>query len=203
MTVIPAQHTDASVWGPTIGDFNHHRFLRDTYKPCRVPLLRRRDGILPKVSLSKAGKWTEPRNNLPMTLSMPTPKGEVQVEIVPRRKGGTWRSLIFTASIRETSTDSNAASQEMGRDVVVLFGLLSAFDTKMGNALIQGVSRSETRTSITKARISDAQLQSWDNSTRRLDTSTVDFLTSLTNPAECKIRDGYEDRASRSPHEFL
>lgn len=32
--------------------------------------------------------------------------------------------------------------------------------------------------------------------------TTPDFLTSLTNPAERVVREGYEDRVPRSPDEF-
>ncbi|KUI58463.1 ABC transporter CDR4 [Cytospora mali] len=184
------------------------------------------------------------------------------------------QTLTFAASTRENGANSDAASHVMARDVVVLFGLSGAFDTKMGNAMIRGVSGGEKRrTSIAEALISGAQFQCWDNSTRGLDSSTAqrfikllrksttalgsttimsiyqaseemyynfdkvtllyegrqiyfgpvglaadyfhslgfakpsrattaDFLTSLTNPAERIIRDGFEDRAPRSPDEF-
>ncbi|OTA55242.1 hypothetical protein K449DRAFT_176834 [Hypoxylon sp. EC38] len=184
------------------------------------------------------------------------------------------QTLTFAASTREIGANSNAASQATAQDVAILFSLSGAFDTKMGNALIRGVSGGETRrTSIAEALISGAQVQCWDNSTRGLDSSTAqrfiellrrstnalkstvimsiyqaseemyhnfdkvtllyegrqiyfgpvelavdyfhrlgfekpsrattaDFLTSLTNPVERIIREGYEDRAPRTPFEF-
>ncbi|KAI1410222.1 ABC-2 type transporter-domain-containing protein [Hypoxylon sp. FL1857] len=184
------------------------------------------------------------------------------------------QTLTFAASTREVGANSNAASQATGRDIAVLFELSNAFDTKMGNALIRGVSGGETRrTSIAEALISGAQFQCWDNSTRGLDSSTAqrfiellrkstsalrstvimsiyqaseaiyhnfdkvtllyegrqiyfgptdsaveyfhklgfvkpnrattsDFLTSLTNPAERLVRQGYENRVPRSAFEF-
>ncbi|XDG05108.1 hypothetical protein ABKA04_004723 [Annulohypoxylon sp. FPYF3050] len=184
------------------------------------------------------------------------------------------QTLTFAASTREIGENSNIASRKTGRAVATLFGLSGAFDTKMGNALIRGVSGGETRrTSIAEALISGAQLQCWDNSTRGLDSATAqrfiellrrsttalrstaimsiyqaseamyhsfdkvtvlyeghqiyfgpvesavdyfhnlgfsklnrattaDFLTSITNPAERIIREGWEDRVPRSPQEF-
>jgi ATP-binding cassette subfamily G (WHITE) protein 2 (PDR) len=96
------------------------------------------------------------------------------------------QTLTFAASTREIGVNSNAASQATARDVAALFGLLDAFDTKMGNALIRGVSGGETRrTSIAEALISRAQFQCWDNSTRGLDSSTaqrfIELLRRSTN----------------------
>ncbi|KAF7867296.1 hypothetical protein EAF04_005379 [Stromatinia cepivora] len=91
------------------------------------------------------------------------------------------QTLSFAASTRETGKNSNAVSQATGREVAVLFGLSNAFDTKMGNDLIRGVSGGETRrTSIAEALVSRAQFQCWDNSTRGLDSSTAQqFITLL------------------------
>ncbi|KAK8129110.1 abc transporter cdr4 [Apiospora sp. TS-2023a] len=186
------------------------------------------------------------------------------------------QTLGFAASAREVGLGSSTKveSQATARDVAALFGLLGAFETRMGNHQIRGVSGGETRrTSIAEALMSNAQFQCWDNSTRGLDSSTAqqfiellrnstrtllsttvmsiyqaseamyknfdkvtllyegrqvyfgpansaleyfhdlgfkkpprattaDFLTSLTNPAERVIRDGYHDRAPKSPDEF-
>lgn len=90
------------------------------------------------------------------------------------------QTLTFAASARENAADSAAASQATSRDVAVLFGLLGAFDTKMGNAMIHGVSGGEKRrASIAEALISGAQLQCWDNSTRGLDSATAQRFIEL------------------------
>ncbi|KAJ8070582.1 hypothetical protein OCU04_000955 [Sclerotinia nivalis] len=91
------------------------------------------------------------------------------------------KTLSFAASTRETGKNSNAVSQATGREVAVLFGLSNAFDTKMGNDLIRGVSGGETRrTSIAEALVSRVQFHCWDNSTRGLDSSIVQqFITLL------------------------
>ncbi|KAI1498627.1 ABC-2 type transporter-domain-containing protein [Biscogniauxia marginata] len=184
------------------------------------------------------------------------------------------QTITFAACTRETGLDRGSASRKVSRDVAVLLGLESAFNTCMGNAMIRGVSGGEKRrTSMAEALIGGSQLQCWDNSTRGLDSSTAlkfvellrestndlettvimsiyqasesiyekfdkvsilyegrqiyfgptrfaaryfyelgflkparattpDFLTSLTNPAERVVREGYEDRAPRSPDEF-
>ncbi|TVY80888.1 ZEB2-regulated ABC transporter [Lachnellula suecica] len=184
------------------------------------------------------------------------------------------QTLTFAAATRETNMNHKATSQDTSRDVATLLGLRDAFDTKMGNALIRGVSGGETRrASISEALISGAQLQCWDNSTRGLDSSTAqkfiellrlstdelqstavmsiyqasnsmynifdkvmvlyegrqiyfgpvesatdyfvelgftkpkrattaDYLTSITSPAERRIREGFENQTPRSPDEF-
>ncbi|OTA76920.1 hypothetical protein M434DRAFT_383180 [Hypoxylon sp. CO27-5] len=109
MTVTPVQHSDASIWGPTVGEFNHRRFLRGSGEKRTNPVAFRSFGggavlcpgrhfvstevmsfaalLLLRFDLrpvTKDGKWMEPRKNLPMTSSMPTPKDELQVEIIPR-----------------------------------------------------------------------------------------------------------------------
>ncbi|TAQ91217.1 hypothetical protein B7494_g440 [Chlorociboria aeruginascens] len=99
------------------------------------------------------------------------------------------QTLTFAASTRETGTNSRAASQAMSRDVAALFGLLDAFDSKMGNALIRGVSGGETRrTSIAEALISRSQLQCWDNSTRGLDSSTAQRFIELLRRSTSALR---------------
>jgi cytochrome P450 len=109
MTVAPVQHTDASVWGPTVDTFNHRRFLREPGKKRTNPVAFRSFGggtvlcpgrhfvsteVMSLVALlllrfdlkpaTKDGKWEEPRKVTPMTSSMPTPKDELKVHIVPR-----------------------------------------------------------------------------------------------------------------------
>lgn len=111
MTAAPVQHTDTSVWGPTVKDFDHRRFLREAGARRINPVAFRSFGggavlcpgrhfvsteVLSFVALlllrfdlkpaCKNGEWLEPRKNIPMTSSMPTPKDELLVEIVPRDK---------------------------------------------------------------------------------------------------------------------
>ncbi|KAH9984294.1 putative ABC multidrug transporter [Xylariaceae sp. FL0662B] len=183
-------------------------------------------------------------------------------------------TLIFAASTRTAGPDQITTPSGVGRTAADLFSLDEAFDTKVGNSMIRGLSGGEKkRTSLAEAFISGAQFQCWDNSTRGLDsstairciellrksteslqttvimsiyqaseamyqkfdkvtllyegrqiyfgpadlaedyfhrlgfirpnrTTTADFLTSLTNPAERIIREGYENRAPRSPDDF-
>lgn len=62
----------------------------------------------------------------------------------------------------------------VSRSVSSLFGLAEAYDTKIGDAMIRGISGGEKRrTSLAEAFISDARYQFWDNSTRGLDSSTA------------------------------
>lgn len=125
MTVAPVQHTDASVWGPTANSFNHRRFLREDGTRRTNPIAFRSFGggavlcpgrhfvstevmsfaallllyfDLKPVSKDGTSKWLEPRKNLPMTSSMPTPKDELLIEIVPRDER-EWR-VNFSASSR-------------------------------------------------------------------------------------------------------
>lgn len=202
-------------------------------------------------------------------------------------------TLTFAASTRTTGSSEAATGtpSNVGRTTAALFNLDEAFNTKVGDAMIRGLSGGEKkRASLAEAFISGAQIQCWDNSTRGLDsstairciellrrrteslqstvimsiyqaseamyevrgqrlsstaktltilqkfdkvtllyegrqiyfgpadlaedyfyrlgfarpsrTTTADFLTSLTNPAERVVREGYEDRAPRSPDEF-
>jgi cytochrome P450 len=108
MTVTPVQHTDMSVWGPTANAFDNRRFLRGLDGKRINPVAFRSFGgvmvlcpgrhfvstevmsfatlLLLRFDLkpvNKGGKWMEPRKVTPMTSSMPMPKDELQVEIVP------------------------------------------------------------------------------------------------------------------------
>ncbi|KAI0188150.1 ABC-2 type transporter-domain-containing protein [Xylaria flabelliformis] len=183
-------------------------------------------------------------------------------------------TLEFAASTRSPHSKPNCSSYDLARDVASTFGLDGSFNTKIGNAMIRGISGGERkRTSIAEAFISGAQFQCWDNSTRGLDSATAqsfvdllrrfsvssqatvlmsiyqasegvyrafdkvtllyegrqiyfgpvdtasdyfielgfvkppyattaDFLTSLTDPMEHVIREGYNDRVPKSPDEF-
>ncbi|KAH9895539.1 cytochrome P450 [Xylariomycetidae sp. FL2044] len=109
MTVVPVQHTDTSVWGPTATKFDHRRFVREAGKKRTNPAAFRSFGggsvlcpgrhfvttevmsltalLLLRFDLkpvSKGGKWVEPRKTYPMTSSMLTPKDPVNIQIVPR-----------------------------------------------------------------------------------------------------------------------
>ncbi|KAK4234448.1 ABC-2 type transporter-domain-containing protein [Achaetomium macrosporum] len=181
-------------------------------------------------------------------------------------------TLTFAASARRTTLGHDSVG--VARTAASLFYLDGAFDTKVGNAMIRGLSGGEKkRASIAEAFLSGAQFQCWDNSTRGLDSSTAlrfirllrqctdalrstvvmsiyqasedmyqqfdkvtllyegrqiffgpvesaaeyfirlgfvrpsrattaDFLTSLTNPAERMVREGFEHTAPRTPDEF-
>jgi ABC-type multidrug transport system ATPase subunit len=72
--------------------------------------------------------------------------------------------------------------------IAKLFWIEHALGTKVGNALIRGISGGEKkRVSIAEALVTRASTQSWDNSTRGLDASTaleyVQSLRSLTDMA--------------------
>jgi ATP-binding cassette, subfamily G (WHITE), member 2, PDR len=90
------------------------------------------------------------------------------------------QTLTFAAWTRENGASPHLSAQAMGRDIAVLFRLLDAFDTKIGNALIRGVSGGEKRrASIAEALISNVQFQCWDNSTRGLDSLTAQQFIEL------------------------
>ncbi|KAK2602397.1 hypothetical protein N8I77_008932 [Diaporthe amygdali] len=135
MTVTPVQHTEEALWGPTVSSFDHHRFLREPGRKRTNPVAFRAFGggtvlcpgrhfvstevmsftalLLLRFDLRPAtqdGKWAKPRKNFPMTSSMPTPKDEVQVEIVPRDKPGRKWHVTFSASgkgVEITAEDEN------------------------------------------------------------------------------------------------
>jgi len=84
------------------------------------------------------------------------------------------QTLTFAASTREAGPQRSKISQEISKDLSILFNINNSFDTWMGNAMIRGVSGGEKRrTSIAEAFTSGAQLQFWDNSTRGLDSTTA------------------------------
>ncbi|KAI1410223.1 cytochrome P450 [Hypoxylon sp. FL1857] len=109
MMVTPVHHSDASIWGPTVGNFDHRRFLRGPEGRRTNPAAFRSFGggtvlcpgrhfvstevmsfaalLLLRFDLkpsARDGKWAVPRKNFPITSSMPTPKDELQVDIIPR-----------------------------------------------------------------------------------------------------------------------
>ncbi|VUC35731.1 unnamed protein product [Clonostachys rosea] len=121
MTAAPVQHSDPSLWGSTVGEFDHRRFIprpgvkrtspaafrsfgggtvlcpgrhfASTEAMVLVALMLLRFDVKPATAI---GNWEEPRKNFPMTSSIPTPKDEVWVDIVPKDKHG-WR-VDFSAT---------------------------------------------------------------------------------------------------------
>lgn len=122
MAVTPVLHTDTSVWGPTASSFDHGRFLPGPGRKRQNPTAFRSFGggtvlcpgrhfvstevlsftalLLLRFDLkpvTKDGKWVEPRKDFPMTSSMPTPKDEMQMELVPRDER-EWRVSFSVSS---------------------------------------------------------------------------------------------------------
>ncbi|KAI2466902.1 cytochrome P450 [Annulohypoxylon bovei var. microspora] len=131
MAVVPVQHTDQSVWGPTVNNFNHRRFLREPGGKRVSPAAFRSFGggtvlcpgrhfvstevmsfaalLLLRFDLkpvTKTADWVEPGKNISMTSSMPTPKDEVRVEII-RRDKREWRVnySAFSKGVEITAED--------------------------------------------------------------------------------------------------
>lgn len=90
-------------------------------------------------------------------------------------------TLSFAAATQEGDHRRTSISRANGRNVASLFSLEEALDTKMGDAIIRGVSGGEKkRVSLAEAFMSGSQIQCWDNSTRGLDSSTaLDFIKLL------------------------
>ena len=70
--------------------------------------------------------------------------------------------------------------------IMAIFGISHTANTVVGNDFIRGVSGGERkRVSIAEAALSDAALQSWDNSTRGLDSANaVEFCRTLRTATE-------------------
>lgn len=91
------------------------------------------------------------------------------------------QTLAFASSTRHhadilSDDEKNSPSRTMAE----LFNLDNAYNTRIGDAMIRGISGGEKRrTSIAEAYLSGAQLQCWDNSTRGLDSSTAWQLIKL------------------------
>lgn len=104
-------------------------------------------------------------------------------------------TLSFALKTRTPGKDSRRQGESRAQyrrtflhSVAKLFWIEHCLDTKVGGALIRGVSGGEKkRVSIAEALITKASVQCWDNSTRGLDASTaleyVQSLRSLTNMA--------------------
>ncbi|KAI0102133.1 cytochrome P450 [Nemania sp. FL0031] len=135
MVITPVLHSDISTWGPTAGEFNYRRFLREPGAQRAKPAAFRSFGggttlcpgrhfvstevmsfvaiFLLRFELKPAtrhGKWVQPRMNLPMTSSMPTPKDKVPVEVTPR-DNREWR-VSFSAS----SMGVNMVAEDVAED---------------------------------------------------------------------------------------
>jgi ATP-binding cassette, subfamily G (WHITE), member 2, PDR len=83
-------------------------------------------------------------------------------------------TIAFVAATQESGRDRDAVSQDMGRTVASLFNLDEAMNTKIGNAMLRGVSGGEKRrVSIAEAFMSTSQVQCWDNSTRGKATQNI------------------------------
>jgi ABC-type multidrug transport system ATPase subunit len=104
-------------------------------------------------------------------------------------------TLLFALKTRTPDKDSRIPG-ESRKDyqqtflsaIAKLFWIEHALGTRVGNAIIRGVSGGEKkRTSIAEAMVTKASTQCWDNSTKGLDASTaleyVQSLRSLTNTA--------------------
>ncbi|KAH7308378.1 cytochrome P450 [Stachybotrys elegans] len=109
MIAAPVPHTDPEAWGSTVGNFDHRRFLRQPgQKRANAASLRAFGGghvLCPgrhfstaflaafaalmvlrfdMKCLSKDGTWSEPRKFMPITTSIPPPKDNVNVRLIPR-----------------------------------------------------------------------------------------------------------------------
>lgn len=83
-------------------------------------------------------------------------------------------TLAFAATTREKDPLKSRKGKNSSTAVARLFALDSAIDTRIGNAMIRGVSGGERkRTSIAEAVLNCSQVQCWDNSTRGLDSLTA------------------------------
>lgn len=91
--------------------------------------------------------------------------------------------------------------------VMAIFGLSHAYDTKVGDSFVRGVSGGERkRVSIAEMFLSGARIAAWDNSTRGLDASTaLKFISSLRLSADlgrsCHAMAAYQ--ASQSMYDIF
>ncbi|KAF2818778.1 AtrD, ABC-transporter [Ophiobolus disseminans] len=84
------------------------------------------------------------------------------------------QTLSFAAATRVLGSARKTKALEKAHIASAQFSLDSAFNTRIGNAMIRGLSGGEKRrTSIAEVYISGSQLQCWDNSTRGLDSATA------------------------------
>lgn len=122
MMVTPVQHTDTTVWGPTVGKFDHRRFLRECGGKRTPSAAFRAFGggtvlypgrhfvsteVLSFVALLllrydletvHGDRWVTPRRANSLAQAIPTPKDDVHVKSVPKDTK-EWL-VIFSASSR-------------------------------------------------------------------------------------------------------
>ena len=89
------------------------------------------------------------------------------------------QTLDFAAQARipseyTTRSDRRLTAENSCNAVIAALGLDQTRDTKVGNALVRGISGGERkRTSIAEVLVSHSPLQCWDNSTRGLDSANA------------------------------
>lgn len=83
-------------------------------------------------------------------------------------------TLAFAASSRLVGPGSDMTAKEVSRKVASMFYLDNALGTRVGSAMIRGISGGEKRrASLAEAFIADAQFLCLDNSTSGLDSATA------------------------------
>lgn len=102
------------------------------------------------------------------------------------------QTLAFAASTRAGANDDGRVNDGVARTVAGQFHLADSFDTKVGNAMIRGLSGGEKRrTSIAEIFVGGAPFQFWDNCTRGLDSLTalriVKLLRGLTSSSQSTV----------------
>ncbi|KAI1120567.1 BcatrD protein [Nemania abortiva] len=108
-------------------------------------------------------------------------KGTYQAEFDIHFPTLTMRETLQLAfKARRSPNDWHQCNTIVKNDAYTL-GLSKALDTKVGNALVPGVSGGERkRTSIAEILLGDSVFQCWDNSTRGLDSvNALDFIKTL------------------------
>ncbi|KAL9122093.1 MAG: hypothetical protein Q9187_001353 [Circinaria calcarea] len=105
-------------------------------------------------------------------------------------------------------------------EIIRVLGLSHTLNTKVGNDFVIGVSGGERKRTSLAGEGKDSTLLFWiiiffgDATTAKAyftnlgficsdRSTTADFLTSVTNPAERIVQHGYESRVPRTPCEFL
>ncbi|KAK8044792.1 Cytochrome P450 [Apiospora rasikravindrae] len=127
-------HSDQSLWGPTVGQFNHKRFLKTNTKDggTRRPAAAFRGFgsghvlcpgrhfastealtflalVLARFDVRPvAGEWTEPKKDMVMDRACPLPKTDVFVELLPR-DDKEWR-VVFS----DTRAGINIVAEDLG-----------------------------------------------------------------------------------------
>ncbi|KAI1742988.1 P-loop containing nucleoside triphosphate hydrolase protein [Xylaria scruposa] len=87
------------------------------------------------------------------------------------------QTLNFAVSTQRSQSQSTS---DAGNAIASSFGLGDVFNTKVGDAIVRGISGGERRrTSIAETFIAGAAVQCWDNCTRGLDSWTANHLVRL------------------------